>query len=145
MAAITSGILAGTLLSTAVIGGVAAVGVGALVVGTISAAKARKEQALVSKRRADLQAAQSRRAQVREARIRRGRSTNVAVAGGVGTSSGFLGNIGALGTQLGLNLSFLDTDLGLQRQGIEAGRRAETAGAIAGLGGTIASLAIPRI
>lgn len=123
---------------------IATIGVSLLAAGTAASVKARRKQGKIAKRRADINAAQSRRAQVRERRIRQGRLSNQAIAGGVGVSSGFFGASDALTAQQGQNLSFLDRDLSLQRQGIAAGQRAATFGAIASIGGAALSAALPR-
>jgi len=58
---------------------------------------------------ADLQAARQRRDAIRTARVAAARATNAAATQGAFGSSGSLGGLASIQSQLGSNLSFLDT------------------------------------
>ncbi len=106
---------------------------------------AAEAERLQRKRIADVRAARERRNVVREARKARAQSIAGGVASGAGAgSSGPAGGAGSVTSQLGANLSFLDTirdaetSIGIfQSQGLRARQAGQKASARGQLGSTI--------
>ena len=92
--------------------------------------KASKAQA----RQQGLSARRSQRQAIREAQIRRAQSQVQAGAMGVTGGSGLAGGQASLSSQLGGNLGFAGQMSGLSQEITMAQSRAQTAGAVAGLG-----------
>lgn len=110
-----------------IIAGVAAVAsVGATVASISSANKARKAQQRQNRYERQIQANRSARERiqaVRSARIASGALTQGAETRGASTTSGFLGGLGSIQSQLNSNLSFLDTQTRLSdAASVQAGR-----------------------
>lgn len=80
------------------------------------AARAQVEAEKVRQRQADIQAYRERIKAVRQARAERGAVLQAAQAQGVTGSSGAVGAASSIASQLGANLSFLDTTQALSRQ-----------------------------
>ena len=105
---------------------VAAIGLGLAAAGTYmsyqqskKAASAQKESMRLQQRRAELQAARQRRQQYQQSRI--ARAAMLAGASGGPTvdltqTSSFVGGRGAVGTQAGANVAFLNQDINLAKQ-----------------------------
>ena len=117
------------------------VGATAAVVGTIQAGKAQKRSAAAQRQQQQLQSRRSQRQAVREAQIRRAQGQVQAGALGVTGGSGLAGGQASLSSQLGGNLGFAGQMSGLSQEISMQQSRAQTAGAIAGLGGSIFSAA----
>lgn len=104
----------------------AAIGLGIAAAGTYMSYKASKEAAAaqqrsieVGQRRAELQAARQRRQQYQQARIQRAAMLAGATGGpqvDLTGGSSFVGGRGAAGTQAGVNVSFLASDIDLAKQ-----------------------------
>lgn len=115
----------------AVIGAVASVG------GTIMAVNQQKKAARLQQRQQDLATRRSQRQAIREAQIRRAQALSSAQALGGAGGSGVAGGISSLGSQLGGSLGFSSQMSGLSNEIGIASSRANTFGAIAGLGGSL--------
>jgi hypothetical protein len=139
------------LEATAIAAIAGGVGATAAVVGTIeqrkqgkraAAARTRSEQ--TQQRIRDAQTARERRQQVRQARQQRAQIQSTAVGQSIQGSSSAVSGASQVGTQLGANLSFIDTVQGLSRQAsifnidaANAQSNAAFAGSVAGLGTSI--------
>ena len=124
---------------------VLAAGTTAQVVQSRKAEKAGKRAAKVEQRRADVQTARERMKQVREARIKRAQVQQAAANTGA-EGSAVIGAVSSIQSQETQNISFLDQVQGLSRQASifrqqQAGYQsdAQTAGAVASLGGFTAT------
>lgn len=115
----------------AVVGAVASVG------GTIMAVNQQKKAATVQQRQQNLATRRSQRQAIREAQIRRAQALSAAQALGGAGGSGVAGGISSLGSQLGGSLGFSSQMSGLSNQIGIASSRANTFGAIAGLGNSL--------
>lgn len=73
------------------------------------AVSAQNEANRIQQEQANLQSARQQRDAIRQARIARANATNAAATQGALGSSGSLGGLASIQSQLGSNLSFLDT------------------------------------
>jgi len=112
------------------------------------AARAQRRQAAAQMRMSNIEMQRQRIAQVRESRAKRAQILATSEAAGVVGGSGEAGGIGSIQTQLGANLSFLDTASAFRQydyeRGIETSKAMEKAamwGAIGQLSGSIFSMA----
>lgn len=119
----------------AVIGAVASVG------GTIATVNAQKRASRLQQQQQTLATRQSQRQAIREAQIRRAQTMSSAQALGAVGGSAVAGGTASLGSQLGSALGFSSQMSGLSKQIGVAQSRASTAGAIAGLGGSVFQMA----
>lgn len=133
----------------------AAVGLALAGVSTIQGMSAAKDQSSAQKRalqfqqRADeVKQNREKRQAIREQRIKAAAIAQAGANQGAVTSSAVVGGQASLQSQLSGNLSFLDTMGSLNnsasranQQALDAGAKAQTWGALAGLGGTIFSQA----
>ncbi len=115
----------------------AVVGLGVNVVGTVGASKAQSAAAATQRRQRTIDAARERRKQVRNARLLQGQVTNQAVLSGAQGSSGALGAVGSVTSQLDSNLSFLDTTLANGNSIASDKSKAATFGAVSAIGGSV--------
>ena len=106
----------------------------ATVAGTAVSIKQGKEASAATRRQQGLSARRSQRQAIREAQIRRAQSQVQAGAMGVTGGSGLAGGQASLSSQLGGSLGFAGQMSGLSQQISMAQSRAQTAGAVAGLG-----------
>ena len=117
------GIAGASALTTVAVGAAVAGGVTAGVVGTVKSVK-KAEAAAVSARQAtevqivqqQQQAIRQRRSAVRSSVIARAQARQAAQTRGVGTSSGALGGLASLSSQLGANLGYGSMMSGLGQQ-----------------------------
>jgi len=93
-----------------------------------------KKASAASRRQQGLSARRSQRQAIREAQIRRAQSQVQAGAMGVTGGSGLAGGQSSLSSQLGGSLGFAGQMSGLSQEITMAQSRAQTAGAVAGLG-----------
>lgn len=136
---------------------VAAIGAAATVYGTTQSQRASKKAANSQKEASDIAAAQQkqqmmdeRRNQIRQQRIRTAQIEQGASNVGASMSSGELGSLSALSTNVSNNLARLSGS-NLAAQGIASANQStlnaqqdiQTAGAISSLGGSALSLAAP--
>lgn len=128
------------------VGGLAVAGAGAYVANKNAEAQvaAQNEALAYQQKQNDLTAARQRRDAIRQARIARANATNSAATQGVLDSSGSIGGVGSISSQLKDNISFLDqwnqySDLGSQALGRANvyGQRAQMAQTVSGLGMTV--------
>lgn len=119
----------------------AVVGAGAAVVGTVKQNKAQKRAAGLQRQQQQLQSRRSQRQAVRESQILRAQGQVQAGALGVTAGSGLAGGQASLSSQLGGNIGFAGQMSGLSQNISMQQSRAQTAGAVAGLGGTLFSAA----
>ena len=117
----------------------AIVSAGAAVTGTVLSTVHANKAAAAQRRLQQLQATRQKQQQIREARIRRGQVANIAGQTGTGLSSAALGAEGSIQSQLATNLSFLDQSLGIAQTISKQQSKAQTFGAVAGLGGQVFS------
>ena len=113
---------------------IAAIGATAAVAGTVQANRAQKRAAGAQRQQQQLQSRRSQRQAVREAQIRRAQGQVQAGALGVTGGSGLAGGQSSLSSQLGGNLGFAGQMSGLSQEISMQQSRAQTAGAVAGLG-----------
>ena len=113
---------------------IAILGATAAVAGTAVSIKQGKEASKAQARQQGLSARRSQRQAIREAQIRRAQSQVQAGAMGVTGGSGLAGGQASLSSQLGGSLGFAGQMSGLSQQISMAQSRAQTAGAVAGLG-----------
>ncbi len=113
---------------------IAILGATAAVAGTAVSIKQGKEASAATRRQQGLSARRSQRQAIREAQIRRAQSQVQAGAMGVTGGSGLAGGQASLSSQLGGSLGFAGQMSGLSQQISMAQSRAQTAGAVAGLG-----------
>lgn len=115
----------------------AVIGAVASVAGTVSSIKQQKRAAALQQQQQELATRRSQRQAIREAQIRRAQTMAAAQGlGVVGGSSAVSGGTTSLGSQLGGSLGFASQMSGLSREIGVASSKANTFGAIAGLGGT---------
>jgi hypothetical protein len=137
--ALTGGALAAGTIGAAAVGGTVIAGATAGVVGTVKSVK-KAEAAAVSARQAtqvqivqqQQQAIRQRRSAVRSSVIARAQAQQAAQTRGVGTSSGALGGLASLSSQLGANLGYGSMMSGLGQQftalsGLSAQQSADSA------------------
>lgn len=120
---------------------IAAIAGVAAVAGTAVSINQQKKAAAATRRQQGLSARRSQRQAIREAQIRRAQSQVQAGAMGVTGGSGLAGGQASLSSQLGGSLGFAGQMSGLSQQISMAQSRAQTAGAIAGLGSQVFSAA----
>ena len=106
----------------------------ASVAGTAVSVKQGQEASKAQARQQGLSARRSQRQAIRESQIRRAQSQVQAGAMGVTGGSGLAGGQASLSSQLGSNIGFAGQMSGLSQQITMAQSRAQTAGAVAGLG-----------
>lgn len=125
------------------VGGLAVAGAGAYTASKYAKKQvaAQNEALAYQQKQNDLTAARQRRDAIRQARIARANATNSAATQGVLDSSGSIGGVGSISSQLKDNISFLDqwnqySDLGSQALGRANvyGQRAQMAQTVGGLG-----------
>lgn len=123
---------------TAAVGGVGAaaaiVGAGAAVVGTVSSISSQRRAAAAQRQQQQLQAQRSQRQAIREAQIRRAQTQAGAQGLGITGGSALGGGLSSLSSQLGGALGYAGQQSGLSKEISIASSKAQTAGAIAGLG-----------
>lgn len=133
----------------------AVVGAGAAVVGTVQANSARKQQAKVQqqqiaeqRRQQQLQTQMQRRQSIRAAQLQRAQAMSFGQAAGGTGGSGMAGGLSSFGSQFGAGsgyatqMSGINQNLsGLSAQYASLGNKAAQGQALAGLGGTIFSMA----
>ena len=119
---------------TAIATTAAVVGAGAAVYGTVQANKSRKRQAEAQQQQQQLQAQRSQRQAMREAQIRRAQTQASAQGMGIVGGSALGGGLSSLSSQLGSSLGYAGQQSGLSKEISLQGQKAQTAGAIAGLG-----------
>jgi hypothetical protein len=131
--------------------GAAVAGAGIAAVGTANQISANKKSAKANQRAAayqrqmdNLRAARERRQAIRQARLATGAALQTGVNQGAADSSAALGGLGSIQSQLNSSLSFLDTNTRLADRASEQigiankyKAKADTSGAIAGLGMTL--------
>lgn len=106
----------------------------ATVAGTAVSINQQKKASAAQRRQQGLSARRSQRQAIREAQIRRAQSQVQAGAMGVTAGSGLAGGQASLSSQLGGNLGFAGQMSGLSQEITMAKSKAQTAGAVAGLG-----------
>ena len=123
---------------TTAVGGAGAaaaiVGAGAAVVGTVSSIQSQRQAAAAQRQQQQLQAQRSQRQAIREAQIRRAQTQAGAQGLGITGGSALGGGLSSLSSQLGGALGYAGQQSGLSKEISIQGQRAQTAGAIAGLG-----------
>jgi hypothetical protein len=112
----------------------AVIGATAAVASTAVSINQQKKASKAQARQQELSARRSQRQAIREAQIRRAQSQVQAGAMGVTGGSGLAGGQASLSSQLGGSLGFAGQMSGLSQQITMAQSRAQTAGAVAGLG-----------
>lgn len=115
----------------------AVVGAVASVAGTVMSVNQQKKAAAAQQRQQDLSTRRSQRQAIREAQIRRAQTMASAQGLGAAGGSGVAGGITSLNSQLGGALGFSTEMSGLSKEISVASSRANTYGAIAGLGGQL--------
>ena len=113
---------------------IAIAGLGLAAGGLFIQQQSAKKAASAQRKQQEIATRQSRRAAIRERVIRSAEVTAAANAYGASTSSGFEGNIGSLGSQLGSGLGFSTQMSGLSNQISRAQSRAATGSALTGFG-----------
>lgn len=108
----------------------------ATTVGTISSIRQQKKAAAAQRRQQQLQTQRSQRQAIREAQIRRAQTQSQAQALGATGGSALGGGLASLSSQLGGSIGFAGQMSGLSDRISIASQKAETAGAVAGLGMT---------
>lgn len=111
-------------------------------------ASATRRAAEAEQRRADIQNARAVRQSIRQARIARGTVVNTGANAGTSQSSGVLGGVASVGSQLNSNVDYLNQSTAVAKEyasaqadaGAAAGEAAQW-GALGNLGGTIFSSA----
>lgn len=88
---------------------IAGIGLGLTAVGTVNQMQAQRKATSAQKKMRNLETARQRREQIRQARIARANIASGAVASGTERTSGAISGMGQIGTQLGSNLSFMDS------------------------------------
>jgi len=112
----------------------AIVGAGAAVYGTVSSISNQKKAAAAQRQQQQLQAQRSQRQAMREAQIRRAQTQASSLGMGVVGGSALGGGLSSLSSQLGSSLGYAGQQSGLSKEISLQGQKAQTAGAIAGLG-----------
>ena len=110
------------------------IGLALLAAGTVVNVQQQRKASKAQLRQQGLSARRSQRQAIREAQIRRAQSQVQAGAMGVTAGSGLAGGQASLSSQLGSNIGFAGQMSGLSQQITMAQSRAQTAGAVAGLG-----------
>lgn len=113
---------------------IAVAGLGLAAGGLFLNYQASKQAASAQRKQQEIATRQSRRAAIRERVVRSAEVAAAANAYGASTSSGFEGNIGSLGSQLGSGLGFSTQMSGLSSQISRAQSRAATGSALSGFG-----------
>lgn len=113
---------------------IAVAGLGLAAGGLFIQQQSAKKAASAQRKQQEIATRQSRRAAIRERVIRSAEVTAAANAYGSSTSSGFEGNIGSLGSQLGSGLGFSTQMSGLSSQISSAQSRMQTGSALSGFG-----------
>jgi hypothetical protein len=103
---------------------------------TVSSANQAKKANKLQQRQQEVQSAASRRAAIREMQIKRAQTVAGAQAAGASYGSGMAGGLSSLSSQVGSNLGYSTEMSGLSKQISIASQKADTMGAIAGLGMT---------
>ena len=107
------------------------------------AAKAQEKAQRIDQRRQDYTTARERRKQIRAARVAQAQVQSQAQAMGTATTSRTAGISGGIQSELGSNLSFLDTQQGfvsaIGQQSMAAGRASQRAGMIGAVGNLASS------
>ncbi len=106
----------------------------ASVVGTVVSINQQKKAAAAQRRQQQLQTQRSQRQAIREAQIRRAQAQSQAQALGATGGSALGGGLASLSSQLGGSIGFAGQMSGLSDRISIASQRAETSGAVAGLG-----------
>lgn len=114
-----------------------AIGAVASVVGVANQAKANRRAAQLQEEQQQLNTARSRRQAIRQNQIRRATAISQAEALGAGGGSGAAGGIGSLSSQLGEQFGFSTAMSGLSRGISREMGRAQTAQAVASIGGSV--------
>ena len=120
---------------------IALVGLGVSTAGTLASIGQQKKAARAQQRQQTLQTQRSQRQAIREAQIRRAQTQATALGAGVTGGSALGGGLSSLSSQLGGSLGFAGQMSGLSKEISIASSKAQTAGAIAGLGGQVFSAA----
>lgn len=102
--------------------------------------KAQRRQGAAQLRMQNIEMQRQRIAQVREARAKRAQILAASESAGVAGGSGEAGGIGSIQSQLGANLSFLDTAQASQQYQFKQGVKSADAQADAAMWGAIGSL-----
>jgi len=119
----------------------AIIGAGAAVVGTVSSISSQKKAASAQRQQQQLQAQRSQRQAIREAQIRRAQTQAGAQGMGITGGSALGGGLSSLSSQLGGALGYAGQQSGLSKEISIASSKAQTAGAVAGLGMNLFSAA----
>ena len=106
-------------------------------VGTVVSVNQQKKAAKLQQRQQQLQTQRSQRQAIREAQVRRAQTQATALGAGVTGGSALGGGLSSLSSQLGGSLGYASQMSGLSKEISIASSKAQTAGAIAGLGGTV--------
>jgi len=118
--------------------GLAVVSTAASMKQSRKATKAQEKAQRIDQKRQDYTTARERRKQIRAARVAQAQVQSQSQAMGTATTSRTAGVSGGIQTELGANLSFLDTQQGfvnaIGRQNIAAGRASQRAGEFSALG-----------
>ena len=124
------------------VGGLAVAGAGAYTANKNAKKQiaAQNEALAYQRKQNDLTAARQRRDAIRQARIARATAQNSAATQGVLDSSGNIGGLGSIQSQLGDNLSFLDTYNRFSDMASQALGRANVYGQRAQMAQTVSSL-----
>lgn len=119
----------------AVIGAVASVG------GTLASVNQQKKSARLQQQQQDLATRRSQRQAIREAQIRRAQAQAAAQGLGASGGSSIAGGVASLGSQAGSALGFSSQMSGLSAGITSANAKAQTYGAVAGIGGSLFQMA----
>jgi len=106
----------------------------ATVAGTVSSISQQKKAAAAQRQQQQLQAQRSQRQAIREAQIRRAQTQASAQGMGIIGGSALGGGLSSLSSQLGGSLGYAGQQSGLSKEISIASSKAQTAGAVAGLG-----------
>lgn len=132
------GASAGAALAT----GAAVAGLGVTAYGTFKGIQAQKEQTALANQQATLQRRRSQMQNVRKAQVARARAMMSAVGSGSVNSSGAVGGIGSVQSQLGSALGYASQSSGIETMYNRAGARAANASAISSIGGSLFNLGV---
>jgi hypothetical protein len=113
----------------------------ATVAGTVSSIQSQKKAAAAQRQQQQLQAQRSQRQAIREAQIRRAQTQAGAQGLGITGGSALGGGLSSLSSQLGGALGYAGQQSGLSKEISIQSQRAQTAGAVAGLGMNLFSAA----
>lgn len=128
-------------VTTIVLAGIAVAGAAYSGYSSYKQAKAQKKASKVEQKMANEQAARSRREEIRRARIARAQSINYGEQVGAGGSSGLLGGIGGIGSQMGSNVGYSLYTQGLGNKRFGYLQNAATWGSRGAIAGGVSSLA----